>query len=294
MAYRKQKPALYELLNQGNLRPNRDGRIGTPRWFYSGRSTGTSSRQDKAQNRPVDAPASPKPKAKKKLSFGGSEQIEFSLTRKLLLAGGAVVVISHLIAFWMGQSNKQEPSGTVVQESQQAQMTLKDVRQSPVRQDIFPDDVPTPTKPRVEAVRPAHAALANPRVTMELPKPAIPEEQQRATAGEPAELQTGIALVLCGYRSERELRPVQQYFNQNGVPTEIGKRQGAGRYELYTQETFDSRHNARLTAVKRQIARLGQGYNNHRPKTALIFDPETFASAFPINVEDMVRSNKPE
>jgi hypothetical protein len=316
MAGRRYKPALYELLKKGAIKPDEKGKLQTPKWFYGRKSEtvepvrkgtlivtkqageGTSSFPVKTVKPPEARPEPQAAPAKPRETVGVKSAVKaFSLRwerKKLKVAtpywvAGLVLLgllLSHLVMYRMGQSG-EEP---VVAETEVEQnlrnagpsADLDKVMNSPVRKDVLGPlanrqpirqeaaQASSPMKPEVSGRQlAAEGSLeAPPEVTRAeiVPKPVSPV------------VMDGSCLVMCGHENHRALRPVQEYFNQRGVTTEIGRFNN--RYVVYSKDIFESSKEANALKLKNQVAQFGMLYNSEKPRGALGFTAETFRSAY--------------
>jgi len=276
MAYRKYKPALYEMLDHRSVKTTKKGGVATPRWFYAGRNA--TAEPETVSEPEMKEPLPPAPKRiERKPDAADVKRIELSVTRQVLILVGIGLVLSHLVAFMLGnggsapaEKNVQEASGLP---------TLQSARKTPVRTDIY-QERPAPKPQQAVEQRPSHASnRAN-----------VPTSQQPnvLTAAGQRTIENGICLILCSYQGYPELKPVQMYFNQKGIRTDLGKL--GNSYVLFSRSVFESRNDPKLRELRDEVRKLGKGENGRGVSG---FMPDTFAGAYMANTENIIRINTP-
>ena len=232
MTARKQQPALFELINKGPLKPDRRGRLLTPKWFYRKKADAaattdaadapaTASGADVSAVRPsptVITPAPPPhkpasslyhpaagPVAQKPLSVSlAKERVEFSASLWLIGLIVLAAILILLVTYRLGQISMQNASADST--SQAASGSLEEIRSSEPRSDVLePESAPpAPTRTAPQPDTTGTAESTTPAVTTIQAAPPT-----RATPA-PA---TGTCLVLASGRA-RDLRALQSYFLQ--------------------------------------------------------------------------------
>jgi hypothetical protein len=283
MAYRKYKPALYEMLDHRSVKTTKKGGVATPRWFYAGRTAAAEPETVSEAEQTEPLPPAPKQIEKKTDLLTGPNRIELSVTRQLLILVGVGLLLTHLAAFMLGHGSGGSATESSVQEATAGGLpSLQSVRESPIQEGIYPQ---RPERPPVEQ-RPSQAK-ADVRAVIEKPQlrtvaPAVVQNDLHGS------VENGICLVLCTYQRHRELRPVQSYFNQKGIRTEIGKL--GSNYVLYSRSAFENSSDRRLRALKDAVRDLGRGENGRGVHS---FTPETFAGAYTVNVDRINKIDTP-
>jgi len=147
-----------------------------------------------------------------------------------------------------------------------------------------PAQAPTPTpaatvtdEPPIAVQRPAEPRPAVPQTAVEPPKRV---EAPRPVVVAPVR-QTGNNVIVIQYISssrENELRPVQEFFNRNGIATELMRR-GGGSY-LVTRDRFENpnRSGSDGYEMKKKIKTLGKKYPAQTGDTK--FGAEPFQDAY--------------
>jgi len=314
MAGKNYKPALYELLSKGSIKPDGKGTLKTPHWFYGGanqvveplrkaikiipwrseKPTGSFPVKSVKQPEPanstptaVAAAASSQPTAKEFGLHLVDKKLRVRLPYWLLGLIFMGLLLSHLVMYRLGQSGA---ATTMVSAEVKSTQDLKNAGPSeelqkilagPVRRDLLPPPaVPKPKQP----------------LTAQATTPGAPEAQGRelAASGTLARSSDAVkpvvpappedmCLVMCGHEHHRVLRPVQEYYNQRGISAEIGRFDN--RYVLYSRQAFKSSREADAIRLKNQVAELGLHYNSEKPKEAESFTAETFRTAFWVRLD---------
>lgn len=246
MAVRRHKPALIELINKGDL--------STPTWFYGRKkarlqklreatvvtdSTKSAHQEDRQE---VD---SARPEAlvqsRRKLWIElADKKLLFSIPCWALPIAAMGLILALLIAYRLGQ-----PSGVVSELKPGLDSSpigqLKEVPAQSARTDFIP---PKTTKPEGVGGTPSQAAT---------PKTAdvVPPVSPPASGGS----RTGQRLIMCSDKNKSKLEPVQKYFADKGILTEIG--QFGGSFVLVSSEPFENEKSAEAVAFKSRVANLG-------------------------------------
>lgn len=299
MHSKKYKPALYELIGKGQIKPSTKGGLKTPDWFYTGESK--SAVTDSEIKDSTAEPVVKKPLAERfrpKLTMPNftarlkERRLEISTNFWILSLVGLALILTHSVSFMLGQRNvaNSHAENPVIAAaapgfdagSRPAQDTLASVMQTAIRPDIYPARKPSALVketliPAVKSEQPAH------RNAMAIDSSGMTE--QRASRSASTQKSTGgMCLIICGHpNSMRELRPVQAYFNKNGLPVEIGSFQG--RYVVYTQLNFDKQNSREANMLREMVVKIGRNYNSKKPKGALGFGENTFAGAYAANID---------
>lgn len=285
MGSKKYKPALYELLDRGNLKPDSKGVIRTPKWFYTGsREEEPTKNSGFEPSKPVtQEPVADKP-IRRKLQFSGPwarkvvevvsrDRFEISASRWVLLMVGVGLLLTHLVTFKIGQQSGSQSTGSakVVPGSEEGSGNFGDIQKAAIRPGVL-EGVGLPGGKKEEAVSKAPLKIES---TMK-PKIAAVKSIPSVSAG-------GQVLILCGHSSERELRPVQAHFSKQNFGTAIGRF--GGRYVLYSSQTFGSKTDQSALVLRQRAGAIGRTYNSLKQAGALGFDEETFMGAFPVNLD---------
>ena len=274
MAGKRYKPALYELVGKGRVKPDDKGALVTPKWFYGeGEQQAVTEpvRQEPKviihRGPQVERSPEPKPTPQIEVSESTDEGAEPTEKEYGLQLGKQVriwapwwvmalsvlgLVLGFLVMYRIGQatvdqaepaSSKPTATNPVHPADTGPSKELETIRTGPVQKGLFS----TPTRP---ATTP----------------PADGQEQTTATRPEA----TGsLCLILCGSDKQRDLIDVQEYFTKKGILTRIGRM--SDRYVLYTNQGVDSRTEQMANQLKEQVANLGNGYNTEKPRTAASF-----------------------
>jgi len=317
MSTKKYKPALIELVSKGTLKP-RKGILGTPKWFYSGKSVEKPAAETPAKTTPPPAKPVPitKPEvfptgktgpdiatntalhvpADRKWQFGSEKtaespailpgkKLQLNLSYWVIALVCLALFLSLLLMFRLGQRNRT-PSPAPSAESAEntadtpASSSLEAIQNSQVRPDLIPDrsSAGIDVQPRPPLSTILDTSLPAPVEEAKTPTPPV------AAA---AETEAGMCLQICYNPNRRDLLPVQEHFNKQGIDTLIG--QVGNVYILYSKQTFDKKNSEECLALKEKIKKTGANYNREKPASAVSYNPETFASAFPINVKDIIK-----
>lgn len=288
----KYKPALFELIEKGQLKPNRSGAMSTPDWFYTGKKKKKTETPESNDSEANNAFKSPRLKLRMPdfTARMKEKRLEISTNFWIVSLVGLALVLTHLTSFMLGKrgtvepvagnptslsaamdipAGKSVPANKVIDRSE-----LAGIRQSPVRQNIYPQrrKAAPAAKKTTATASPTRRTVAD-----------VAKSQTLAVATKTAVTRGGdMCLIMCGHPdSIRALRPVQEYFNKKGIPVEIGRFQG--RYIVYTRQNFAKQSGADAVRLKEEIGRAGMEYNHNKPKGALGFGAETFAGAFAVN-----------
>lgn len=279
MASRKYKPALFELLKTPR-KGNEEGSLETPGWFYGRKKSDTEpARKETIVNKPAGKPTtSTNTEATKRYTFAQTARLpESFLTQKVtftasywLIGLAALTMLAAIMgAYILGQGNPPTSAPEIPAD-------LKDIPSVEQLDQTF--HTPSGQGFLPETQTPATSiAVTQPPVTTVLPTSSL----DIPAAIAPAE---GIVLAILTHKHERDLKPVQEYFTRNGVNTNIGRNKN-GQFVLYSKETFlTTKATLRL---RPRIVKLGANYNRDKPKTALGFNPDSFAGAYAMNSSDI-------
>ncbi len=300
MAARRDKPALFELVKKGPIKPDTQGALRTPRWFYGQ----AESPQTQVPPGQPEAPLPPPAKKHAAVSQRLEQVIEHlhqhrsttsaadaptgrtaKESRRLTIVApwwAAILAVLAfclilLVAFQMGQTNgyrkaKMQASMALplnpAKDSTRTGDPLEGVRNSDVRSDMVP---PAPkTVNRLDSPKQTDA------------NPAKTDIAAAANAVQPI----GNCLIVCGHKSWRELRDVQEFFTKNGIPTQIGRL--GENYVLFSEASYENpNQNEQAGLLKEKVAQLGKNYNSEKPANAARFNPETFAGAYWAKMENI-------
>ena len=248
MAVKRHKPALIELINKGDL--------STPTWFY-GRKKGklqelretavvTDSTEGASQEdeQAVDY-------ARPEALFQSRRKSWMELADKKLLLSipcwalpivAMGLILALLIAYRLGQPGG---GGTEVQPGLEDSPSTGQLEGDPaqsVRNDLIP---PKTTKTEGVSGAPGQATTPTANVI-----PAIISKPP-ASVGP----RTGQRLIMCSDKNRSKLEPVQKYFADKGIRTEIG--QFGGSFVLASSQPFENEKGAEALAFKNRVANLG-------------------------------------
>ena len=308
MTTRKQTPALFELINKGPLRPDKKGRLATPKWFAKPKTPPASDAAASVTttpSAPAPTPAAPakpstaplpatRPTDTKPLTAGNMAspnigprlplfslkptKISFSVSYWLVGLAALAFIFIIVLAYRFGQidmQNRQADFGNAPPSP-----ALQQVAGANPQADVL-SDAP---KPATTPAQPAAPSAATAAVAPPVRAAGYPKVQPALDAA-PAAPPTGLCLILVTHKNPRDLSPVQAYFNTKGVSTEIGRM--GKNYVLHSQELFANR--AAAQNLKELVARLGADYNRYKSPTAPGFNPETFSQAYLANIERITR-----
>jgi len=276
MAGKGYRPALFELVRKGPLKPNQKGTLTTPKWFYNRKSDGmvesqhreTEARgvgqQDISAQYDEDSVECPSPDRPE--SIVGLHLAD----KKLALwapywAIGLVFMglfLGFLVVFWLGQNSVRRTEMATFEPSR-VEASLEEIREGPVQRGVLDlsansvDNIGSATAERQAA------SMAN-----------VPNTNM--TAGQSSDVVKGRnCLVLCS-SSQRELRSVQEYFSKKGVLTKIGRFNGS--YIVYCEEGAD--RPSESGSFRNRMVDIGKRYNSEKPRGAASFPPSTFDTAY--------------
>ena len=294
MGSKKYRPALYELLDRGNLKPDKKGVIRTPKWFYAGSREGESKEDSGVeQAKPsvqvgdVDGPIGRKLQfkgqwARRAVEVVSRNRFEISASRWVLLLVGVGLLLSHLVVFKMGQQSGSQTTGveTFAADSEGGSPALKDIQKAEIRPDVLQGGGLSSGSRGIRGETVSRASVKS--------EPTIKRKVE--SKNEPAEVIAAVSvggqvLILCGHSSERELRPVQSHFSKQNFGTAIGRF--GGRYVLYSLQAFENKTDRGAMELKQRAGAIGRTYNSSKQSGALGFDEETFKGAFPVNLESI-------
>lgn len=312
MAGKKDRPALFELVGKGPLKPDENGAIKAPSWFY-GTETEQKEKAKIVAIRPGQTTARPQQDAQTQKLNGTADEkdqkdaaqqktpvqrwkfngplttratgkektkIELAVSYWLIAIVGLALVLFLLIAYRLGQRQAIQAAKPGETAAGAAEMLkdappsgeLESARRAPARPDVLGGLRQDNT-----------TATANEkRATADL------DDKPIQAAGTEIKIaddigRHGQCFVLFTHDSVRDMRAVQEYFNKNGLEVEIGKVGQNKNYVLYTKETFQAAKDVNAKQIKEKLTRLGKNYNQQRPKGAIIVIPSTFAGAYPMN-----------
>jgi hypothetical protein len=262
MAPKRDKPALYELMNKSSMT--------TPAWFYGTRKAdrGGSPASEDAR---LDAKEPSQPEAQGNGIFGKrliGNRLQLTVSYWVLAVAVLALILVLSIAFRMGQ--KQLTGNAPVTVGSQSDYAKAEPKPRNETKPAVVVPVKTPARtPAVDKVdRPGTAGVGSPAAV-------IGQIDTHTTA---VAADADQCFVLCGDTNRDSLMLVQKYFNDNGLDTFVGRFQG--RFVLATRQKFDSSKSADAIKLKDKIEALGEGYNDKRAAGAPIITPKTFQQAY--------------
>lgn len=285
MAAKKDKPALYELINSKE-------KVTTPSWFYKKTDTSTETVRKKIKVIPgtkkpnENGPGQPNSPAipavgisppKDVGKFEGirvnkaaivrlaDKKLKFSVSYWLVPLIALSLILTILVSYRLGQAsitNGQQANNNELKDAP-PDSQLKKVSQGPVQPGLAPKPAKNPGATTAKTVPTT-------------PKTDLPGISLAQT------VRSGQCFLLCGAKSRDQLVPVQKFFNERGLATIIGRRES--RYVLTTSETFERQNSEKAKILKDKLVKLGESYYNLRPKNAPNYNPATFRSAYAVNV----------
>jgi len=289
MAGKKYKPALYELIGKGKVKPDDKGALVTPKWFYG--EGEQQSETEPVRQEPkviihrgpqVERTPEPKPQievsestdagaepTKKEYGLHLGKQVRIWAPWWVMALSVLGLVLGFLVMYRIGQATVDraepasgEPAATnpVNPADTGPSKELDTIRGGPVQKGLFS----TPTRPTTT--------------------PPLPSGQKPTTRTVAA---GSLCLILCGSDKQRDLIDVQEYFTKKGILTRIGRM--SDRYVLYTAQGVDSRADQQANRLKEQVGKLGDRYNVEKPRTATSFPGSTFKTAYWVNRNQVTR-----
>lgn len=298
MASKRYKPALFELVNSGPLKPNKRGALNPPRWFY-----GNKKRLGATQQSTMHGPFTDGHVAKDKDTLAGatspaeavSQNVDHEATRAKMASGifshqlqvtvstlvvalvALGLILLLLLTYYMGQrsglaaaNRSDSPSDISAAAGESANEGLADGRNGNIHKKLAPSRPQEPVATKVE----------QPKQASSISKPTA--KPIRRPVGR---YRTGQCLWICFHSQKSVLLPVQNYFADNGIATLIGKYDG--KYVLCSDHTIESQHSTSAVQLKKQVAKIGASYDSNKPRAALGFDAGTFQGAYWINAGDI-------
>jgi len=272
MAGKRYKPALYELIGKGRVKPDDKGALGTPKWFYGEGEQEVKTepvrqepkviihrgpqiplavgQEEVKEPETAESLMDTQPEKEFGLHLGKEVRIRAPWWAMVLAVLG--LVLGFLVTYWIGQAtaDQAEPTasragidGGVSPGGSGPSKELDDIRNGPVQKGVL--------------------NLPNPKTTTP-PGPGGPKQNPpvRAVA------EGSLCLILCGSDKRRDLIDVQEYFTKKGILTRIGRL--GDRYVLYTARGVDSQAEPLANQLKDQAATLGEGYNREKPRVTYL------------------------
>jgi len=280
MAGKGYRPALFELVRKGPLKPNQKGTLTTPKWFYNHKNKGTieplrretKARDDQPQDFSADyvedSTAYPEPLERPESLLGlhlADKKLAFWAPYWAVGLFFMGLFLGFLVSFWLGQVSVRGTELAVGQPSR-AEANPGDIGEGSVQQEMLVPPANPVHKPTAANGESQTANLGN------APGASV-------TPPVTGDVGTGRnCLVMCSHSSQRELRPVQEYFSKKGVLTKIGRLDG--RYIVYCEEGADSPSSSEADGFRLQMVEFGKRYNSEKPSGAASFPPSTFVSAY--------------
>jgi len=290
MASNKNRPALYELIKKSTIKPPK-GWLKTPDWFYKVGERGkiipgqSQPASEKAEKTGVNFPPIPKSPAIKTEATGGikngenrlfqlqhipgtsrsNARLVVSASYWILALVGLGLVLAFLVSYRLGQ--KKVVSVEQYKDAPPAS-AIAELRNSPPRPEVMVRPSPPPQEKPVNKTEDISAVSAKP---------------QTAAINAGAAVKNGQVLIICSLDKAELLQPVQEYFNSNGVSTQIG--QFGGSFVLYAVDMVESIKDIKAEQLKKNVALIGGQYNNQKPKDAPYFNVSTFQSAYWVGID---------
>jgi len=281
MAGKGYRPALFELVRKGPLKPNQKGTLTTPKWFYN-RKNGSVVEPVRRETEPrvidssddqAESAARPRPEPAER----PESIIGLQLSDKRLAfwapywAVGLVFMgffLCFLVTFWLGQISVRGSESPPDQQNIGA-ASLEDIREDPVQRGVLDLAARTEEGAGTPGVGKAENQAANLTAA-----PEAKEASQQNSAAVPGRN----CLVLCSHSNQRELRSVQEYFSTKGVLTKIGRFSRS--YIVYCEEGADRPSSSEAVILRNRMIDIGRRYNSEKPRGAASFLPSTFESAY--------------
>jgi hypothetical protein len=288
MAGKRYKPALYELVGKGRVKPDDKGALGTPKWFYGEGEQEVKTEPVRQEPKVIihQGPRIPQPtmqqevkepetaesrQAQPEKEFGLhlGKEIRIRAPWWAMVLAVLGLVLSFLVTYWIGQATVDQAGPTTSRAGMDGGVSpgdsgpseeLNNIRNGPVQKGVL-----------------------NP------PKPTTPPDPGKQEQKPPARIEaTGsLCLILCGSDKRRDLIDVQEYFTKKGILTRIGRL--GDRYVLYTARGVDSLNETLAKQLKDQAAKLGEGYNQEKNRTAASFPGSTFKTAYWVKKDAIMR-----
>jgi len=177
------------------------------------------------------------------------------------------LLLAILVSYRLGQNTavsaeqyKDAPPASVIAE----------LRNSPPRPEVMARSTPAPgERPTIKTTEEVTDVMAKP--------------QTAAVISTAAAIKNGQVLIICSLDKREPLQPLLEFFNGNGVASQIG--QFGGSFVLYTQDMVESIKDDYAEQLKKKVASLGSGYNSQKPKDAPYFNVSTFQSAYWVGID---------
>ena len=278
MASKKNRPALIELIDRGN--------VSTPGWFYGKKKTrlqqlrkGTLTAPPQAEEPaippaaeapppqpipPTASQAQPEPITLPDQTSSSRTWIAFTPDRMIialhywkvipLIVLGLILAL--LIAYRIGLGSASGPSSSTTSlEDAPPSRKLVEAGKQPVRTDLLEKT----TDP---------GQTANPADQKTNPGSVASRDAPGKTIT-PAPPQTGNCLILCGHQDRNVLEPVRRFFQAGGIPTLIGRY--GSQYVLVPAQAVPSTTSPEAEALERRATTMGARYENEKSRNAPSF-----------------------
>ena len=220
MAGKKYRPALFELVGKGRLKPNKSGSLKTPEWFYTNDMATAPMRKEPkvVAGEELDFPVKPTAQPEdsdeqEELQRGNNFGLRL-FDGKLALwapywAIGIVVlglILCFLVVFWLGQTS------VAAYTSEMADLAaLNEGDNESETMAAVGGEIESRTEDN------AQAASSNQRAGMTSIGSATENNQTSVAGGKGKN-----CLILSTLGNERDLRDLQGYFSSKGILTKIG------------------------------------------------------------------------
>lgn len=198
-------------------------------------------------------------------------RVELSLPYAAAVLFTLTVVVALLVAFRVGQEFGG-PGGTPAADSSQ-QASASDGGQSQSRADVAGSGSGTQVEPKTD-------------FTVEGSAQSTVSGSSASTSGSGQSAfspDKDHVIIIAVYQIKRDLEPVRDFFNANGMPTEIVHR--GNWYYLQTKNRYDSplRRGSDGYYALQQVKRIGKKYD--APKGYESFKANQFQDAYGMNIE---------
>lgn len=183
-------------------------------------------------------------------------RIEFSIPYQLAITAGLAIILLFLLIFRLGQYSSPKRAGN--------------------------EPEVKPTSDNTGAERPALPSLASPLTTRTETDSPTPVLENRGAA--PVSTGNNV-IVLAQYNAPSQLQPAKEYFDKNGIPTEIVPV--GSKYFLQTVERFVDnpvKAGTKGYELKQKITVLGKNYK--APQGYETFAPNYFSDAIGWKIEN--------
>lgn len=201
-------------------------------------------------------------------------RIEFSVPYQLAITAGLGLLLLLLLAFRFGQFSAGNRS-------------QKPVSQPPGNSGVGNNSRSGTALPGLSSPATRTTAGNDNAGRTENSAPSTPVSRENVTLGDPDGTNV---IVIAEYKVQRDLEPVQKFFNENGIPTQL--YQVGDKVQLWTVDKFkDNPANpgTKGNEVIKYIEKIGKNYK--APDNYESFAPHKFSDAYGRKVENLKLEN---